>query len=124
VRKPALLFAVTLIAIALCRQLAAQNICESCYFWVDTGNPHLFQYQAQCCFSGSELCDRLVQDYGAGLANEGSFCDITPMAEGYNCGDPPPCTDNGGTGGGAGGCTVSAGEGCPAECSSCNHQAY
>jgi hypothetical protein len=103
--------------------LRAQSSCELCVEYEETGNPHLFQQQAQCC----PTLDRNTCGALRGVTITGSveqaFCWIEYSANGYACAVDNPCDTAGGGGDGGGGGGGGGGGFCPAESFNCR-EAY
>jgi len=82
---------------------------------------HPYQ-DAQCCLSGSYLCDRLRDDPDWHQSKWNlSWCSNPwdSNINGYICSGGEGCSSGGWGGGGGGVCDIEPGEFCPAECPIC-----
>jgi hypothetical protein len=126
--KRLLLLAVVIAAASLTApKIAKTQECNDCYQYTQSARG-TFPQQAQCCFSGTSLCETLQERSGATLVTMNqSQCFIVEIPDGYACDDADfPCDpgDDGGGGGSGGGgsggsCAQVPGGWCPPSCSSC-----
>ncbi len=97
-----------------------QAYCENCYVtWVDLGPENSYQ-DAQCCLSGSYLCNNLAEDGWTRSKWDLQWCSSTWInGLGWVCNGDEGCSSGGLGGGGGDVCSIVPGGYCPAECPIC-----
>jgi hypothetical protein len=122
--KRLLIPGVALVIVSLFASPNAYAVCQTCR---GMGPPTATCWTLTACERGANMSACVVGERTANGTTY-QYCDSMGTTEGPECnGADPSCantggggTPGGGTGGGTGGnCTVSGGETCPAQCSTC-----